>query len=843
MTNNNNNNGARSIFFTDAAPTNNRDMLSRFLSHLEYSLVKDTTTVQPWDIYYALSLTLRDRLIERWLRTQYQYRKQDVKKVYYLSMEFLIGRLLKNTLINLDAFDRVYDMLKQMGYDLEDIVEQEPDMGLGNGGLGRLAACFMDSLATGSYPAYGYGIRYEFGIFKQAIVQGYQVEEPDHWLKYGCPWEIRRPEITYRVRFGGRVLEEKDADGLPIFHWVDSEDVMAVAWDIPIPGYKVDNVNNLRLWQATATDEFDFDYFNSGDYVKAVEKKNISENISKVLYPNDNFHLGRTLRLKQEYFFVSATLQDIFAAWKQDHDDFEGFADKNAIQLNDTHPALAIPEMLRIFIDEEGLSFLDAWEITKKVFSYTNHTILPEALEKWSVRLFEELLPRHLMLIYQINNHVMGEVSRAYPGNFVRMRNMSIIEESPEKSVRMAQLCMHGSHTVNGVAQIHSEILKERVFSDFYQMRPEMFQNKTNGITPRLWLRCCNPQLASLITEHIGNAWVQDLSELRALEPFAQDADFLEALREVKLINKKALSKHIYQSVGVRVSPEAVFDVQIKRLHEYKRQLLNVLGTLGRYYEIKQNPQADYVPRVVIFAGKAAPGYFMAKRVIKLINSIADVINNDAEINDALKVVFLPNYSVSLAEKIIPAADLSEQISTAGFEASGTGNMKFALNGALTIGTMDGATVEMAQEIGEENMFIFGLRADEVNKLKSEGYDPWKYYNENTMLREVVDSIRNNTYCPDEPGLFAPVGRSLLEDGDPYLMLADFEDYVRTSFQADELYLKPDEWAARVVLNIARSGKFSADRSIAEYARDIWKIKPVNVSISKAKPAPEAKDG
>ncbi len=453
--------------------------------------------------------------------------------------------------------------------------------------------------------------------------------------------------------------------------------------------------------------------------------------------------------------------------------------------------------MLRIFIDEEGLSFLDAWEITKKVFSYTNHTILPEALEKWSVRLFEELLPRHLMLIYQINNHVMGEVSRAYPGNFVRMRNMSIIEESPEKSVRMAQLCMHGSHTVNGVAQIHSEILKERVFSDFYQMRPEMFQNKTNGITPRLWLRCCNPQLASLITEHIGNAWVQDLSEIRALEPFAQDADFLEALREVKLINKKALSKHIYQSVGVRVSPEAVFDVQIKRLHEYKRQLLNVLGTLGRYYQIKQNPQADYVPRVVIFAGKAAPGYFMAKRVIKLINSIADVINNDAEINDALKVVFLPNYSVSLAEKIIPAADLSEQISTAGFEASGTGNMKFALNGALTIGTMDGATVEMAQEIGEENMFIFGLRADEVNKLKSEGYDPWKYYNDNPMLREVVDSIRNDTYCPDEPGLFAPVGRSLLEDGDPYLMLADFEDYVRTSFQADELYLKPAEWAAR----------------------------------------------
>lgn len=827
----NNNSDFRSIFFTDAAQHNGRDIKSRFLSHLEYSLVKDTTTVQPWDVYFALSLSLRDRLIERWLRTQYEYRKRDVKKVHYLSMEFLIGRLLNNTLINLDAFDGVYDMLRHMGYTLEDVVEQEPDMGLGNGGLGRLAACFMDSLATGAYPAYGYGIRYEFGIFKQNIVQGHQVEEPDHWLKNGCPWEIRRPELTYRVRFGGRVVEQKDISGLSEYAWVDTEDVMAVAWDIPIPGYKVDNVNNLRLWQATASDEFDFEYFNSGDYVKAVEKKNISENISKVLYPNDNFHLGRTLRLKQEYFFISATLQDIFAAWKQDHDDFAAFADKNAIQLNDTHPALAIPEMLRIFIDEEGLSFLEAWEITKNVFSYTNHTILPEALEKWNLRLFEELLPRHLMLIYLINNHVMGEISRAYPGNFVRMRNMSIIEEAPEKSLRMAQLCMHGSHTVNGVARIHSEILKERVFTDFYQMRPQMFQNKTNGITPRLWLRACNPQLASLITEHIGDGWIKDLSKISALEAHADNTDFLEALREVKLINKKALTRYIYQSIGVRVNPEAIFDVQIKRLHEYKRQLLNVLGTLARYYQIKQSPEAYYVPRVVIFAGKAAPGYFLAKRLIKLINSIADVINNDAEVQDYLKVVFLPNYSVSLAEKIIPAADLSEQISTAGFEASGTGNMKFALNGALTIGTLDGATVEMAEEIGEENMFIFGLKADEVNALKSEGYDPWKYYAQNPMLSQVIESIRKDSFCPEEPGLFLPIAQSLLEDKDPYLILADFEAYCQASDLADELYRKPRQWDSKVVLNIARSGKFSADRAIGEYARDIWKIKPVNISI------------
>lgn len=828
----NNNNDFRSIFFTDAAQNNGRDIKSRFLSHLEYSLVKDTTTVQPWDVYFALSLTLRDRLIERWLRTQYEYRKRDVKKVYYLSMEFLIGRLLNNTLINLDAFDGVYDMLREMGYTLEEIVEQEPDMGLGNGGLGRLAACFMDSLATGSYPAYGYGIRYEFGIFKQSIVQGHQVEEPDHWLKSGCPWEIRRPDINYRVRFGGRVIEGKDENGLDQYDWVDTEDVMAVAWDIPIPGYKVDNVNNLRLWQATATDEFDFEYFNSGDYVKAVEKKNISENISKVLYPNDNFHLGRTLRLKQEYFFISATLQDIFAAWKHDHPDYEGFASKNAIQLNDTHPALAIPEMLRIFIDEEGFSFLEAWEITKNVFSYTNHTILPEALEKWNLRLFEELLPRHLLLIYQINNHVMGEISRAYPGNFVRMRNMSIIEEAPEKSLRMAQLCMHGSHTVNGVARIHSEILKERVFADFYQMRPQMFQNKTNGITPRLWLRACNPQLASLITEHIGDGWMKDLSQIQALEKHAQNPDFLEALREVKLINKKALSRYIFQNTGIRVNPQAIFDVQIKRLHEYKRQLLNVLGTLASYFRIKQSPEAYYVPRVVIFAGKAAPGYFMAKRLIKLINSMAEVINSDAEVQDYLKVVFLPNYNVSLAEKIIPAADLSEQISTAGFEASGTGNMKFALNGALTIGTLDGATVEMAEEIGEENMFIFGLKADEVNTLKNEGYDPWKYYAEDAALREVVDSIRKETFCADEPGLFVPIAQSLLENKDPYLMLADFAAYCKASDAADELYRNPEAWDAKVVLNIARSGKFSADRAISEYAKDIWKIEPVKLTRS-----------
>ncbi|NLK50742.1 MAG: glycogen/starch/alpha-glucan phosphorylase, partial [Candidatus Cloacimonetes bacterium] len=526
-----------------------------------------------------------------------------------------------------------------------------------------------------------------------------------------------------------------------------------------------------------------------------------------------------------------ATLQDIFAGFKRDHDDLNELPNKVAIQLNDTHPAIAIPEMLRILIDEERLSWESAWEITKKVFSYTNHTILPEALEKWSLPLFEELLPRHLMLIYQINNHVMGEISRLYPGNIIRMRNMSIIEEGPEKSLRMAQLCMHGSHTVNGVAALHSRIIKERIFPDFYQMRPEMFQNKTNGITPRLWLRACNPLLSSLITEHIGDSWIRNLEHIQGIEQYAEDADFQDGILEAKAINKRNLARLIYRTTGVRVVHNAIFDVQIKRLHEYKRQLLNVLGTLARYWRIKENPTADYVPRVVIFAGKAAPGYFVAKRLIKLINCIGDVINKDPDVKDRLKVIFLPNYNVSLAEKIIPAADLSQQISTAGFEASGTGNMKFALNGALTIGTLDGATVEMAEEIGEENMFIFGLTAEEVSALKQSGYDPWQYYSQDAQIRQVIDSIRGNLFCPDEPGVFHPITETLLEHGDQYLQLADFQSYLQANDLADELYRQPRAWAHKAILNIARCHKFSADRAVREYAEEIWNITPLQVSL------------
>ncbi len=824
-------NDFHSIFFTDKAEECSDDIKSLFLRHLEYSLVKDTTTVKPWDIYYALCLSLRDRLIERWLRTQYEYRKQDVKKVCYLSMEFLIGRLLGNTLNNLGEYDNSYDMLKEMGYALEDIAELEPDMGLGNGGLGRLAACFMDSLATQAYPAYGYGIRYEFGIFKQTIVQGYQVEEPDHWLKKGCPWEIQRPEINYRVRFGGKVLSEEMPDGRIQHRWVDTEDVMAVAWDIPIPGYQVDNVNNLRLWQATATDEFDFDYFNNGDYVRAVEQKNISENISKVLYPNDNVHLGKVLRLQQEYFFVSATLQDIFNGWLQDHDSFSELPDKLAIQLNDTHPALAIPEMLRILIDEQRLNFEPAWEITRSCFSYTNHTILSEALEKWSVKLFEQLLPRHLMLIYQINNHILGEVTRLYPGNIIKMRNLSVIEEGVEKGLRMAQLCLHGSHAVNGVASLHTQILRERIFPDFYEMYPERFFSVTNGITPRLWLRVCNPQLASLITEHLGASWVGNLDYISGLANYCEDAEFQADFLEIKAMNKKALARHIYRATGIRVLPDSVFDVQIKRLHEYKRQLLNILGTIARYRRIKEDPRGKYVPRTVIFAGKAAPGYYLAKLMIKLINNIGDVVNKDPEVADRLKVVFLPDYSVSLAEKIIPAADVSEQISTAGYEASGTGNMKFALNGALTLGTLDGANVEMAEAIGAENMFIFGLNAQEVSQLKQDGYNPGEFYQDNPELRGAIDAIAKDEFSASEQGIFGPIVKSLLQDGDPYLILADFASYLDASRRIDELYLNRSEWARKAILNVARIGKFSADRAIREYAENIWDIRPLRLDL------------
>jgi starch phosphorylase len=822
-------NDFRSIFFSDKAEECSNEIKSLFLNHLEYSLIKDTTTVKPWDVYYALALSLRDRLIERWLRTQYEYRKQDVKKVYYLSMEFLIGRLLGNSLSSLQVYDESYDMLKEMGYALEDIAELEPDMGLGNGGLGRLAACFMDSLATLGLPSAGYGIRYEYGIFFQSIRDGYQVETPDNWLRLGNIWEFPRPEFLYNVNFYGRVEQFHDNEGKLKHRWVDAEEIMAMAYDTPVPGYKNNTVNNLRLWSAKASREFDLNYFNDGDYIKAVSEKSVSENITKVLYPNDNVFEGKELRLKQEYFFVSATIQDIVRRYKKTHSGFKDFPDMVAIQLNDTHPAIAIPDLMRILMDDEGLCWEESWDITVKTFGYTNHTILPEALERWPVSLMEKVLPRHMQIIYEINRRFIEQLNSMYPGNNSMVSELSIIEEGPEKKVRMANLAIIGSHSLNGVAALHSEILKTHVFKDFYKLWPEKFNNKTNGITQRRWLKLCNPRLSNLITGVIGDGWITDLYQMKQLKPYSEKEDFQQQWLDVKKANKEFLAKYIISHNGIAVNVDSIFDIQVKRLHEYKRQLLNCLHVIAMYNRIKDNPNGNFVPRTVIFAGKAAPGYYMAKLIIKLINSVGETVNNDPQVRDKLKLLFLRNYAVSNAEKIIPAADLSEQISTAGTEASGTGNMKFALNGALTIGTLDGANVEIREEVGDENIFIFGLDADGVSSLKKSGYNPFYYYNNNPELSRVINQIQNGFFSKSQPDLFRPIVDSLLYQGDTYMLFADFDSYVKCQERVAEAFTDRKKWARMSILNTAGMGKFSTDRTIAEYAKDIWNVKPVQV--------------
>jgi len=818
-----------SIFFSDQIDHKLKNLRDKFYYHLEYSMVKDITTIKVRDIYQALALSIRDNLIEKWLRTDYEYYKGNHKIVNYLSMEFLVGRLMIDSLNSLGILEEASELVKELNYSLSDIEELEPDMGLGSGGLGRLAACFLDSLATHNYPAMGYGIRYEFGIFKQLIRQGYQVEEPDNWLRTNNPWEIKRPEITYRIKFGGRVERHDRVDGKTLFYWVDTEDLMAVAWDIPVLGYRTNNVNTLRLWQAQGTDIFDFEYFNNGDYIKAVEKKNISENLSKVLYPNDNFHLGKVLRLKQEYFFVSATLQDIFTNFKKHTSDYNRIPEKVAIQLNDTHPALAIPELMRILIDQERLEWDKAWAITQNTIAYTNHTVLPEALEKWGYDLLKELLPRHLQIIEEINLHLLNRVNSIYPGNMYKLKTMSIIEEGEIKHVRMANLCVEGSHSVNGVAKLHSEIIKKKIFKDFYELYPEKFNNKTNGITQRRWLDNCNKSLANYITSLIGDDWKKDLFELKKLEQYYDNDQVLNQLQEHKLHNKKELAKRIYKLTGIRVNPNSLFDVQVKRMHEYKRQLLNILHIIYLYNQIKDNPDADWTPRTIIFSGKAAPSYFVAKNIIKLIDAVGVKINSDLEVNDLLKVVFIPNYSVSLAEIIIPAADLSEQISTAGFEASGTGNMKLALNGALTLGTLDGANVEMREEFGEENIYIFGLKAEEVAKMKQEGYNPEGYYNSNPNLKRVIDMIRSNYFNSNEPGIFQPILDTLLKKGDYFMVLEDFQAYCDINHTISDDFKNTKLWYNKVLLNIARCGKFSSDRTIHEYAKDIWGLEQIKV--------------
>ena len=821
-------NGKSSIFFTDTEKPASYSLSNQFAENLEFRLIRDRITATGEDAYFALSLAIRDRLVRKWLRTQHHYIEKDVKRVYYLSLEYLMGRLLGNSLINMDYYEECSKILKEDGYSLEEIREFEHDMGLGNGGLGRLASCYLDSMATLELPAFGYGIRYEYGIFKQAIENGYQAEYPDSWLQNGNPWDILRRDLEYRVKFYGKSVEELKPDGTYKFNWTDTEDVLAVGYDIPVPGYKNNTVNNLRLWQAKACSDFSFKEFNAGDYVAAVSSKTDSETISKVLYPNDSYVEGKFLRLKQQYFFVSATLQDIIRKFKINHESFDKFAEKNTIQLNDTHPVIAIPELMRILIDEEGLSWKKSWEITSKTFAYTNHTVVPEALEEWSLQLFEELLPRHIQIVYEINRRFLEDVKTNYSTDPNILSKLSIINDHDGKSVRMANLAIVGSFAVNGVAALHTEILKTRIFPHFNKIYPDKFINITNGITPRRWLKTANPFLSNIITDRIGEGWVYNLNELHKLESFIEDDNFREEFRNAKWLNKKLLIDFIEGENGIKINPESMFDVQIKRFHEYKRQLLNVLHIITLYNRIKDDPKLEIVPRTIIFAGKAAPAYVMAKQIIKLINSVADVVNNDPDVGDKLKIVFIPDYSVTLAEKIIPAADLSEQISMAGLEASGTGNMKFALNGALTIGTMDGANIEIREEVGKENIFIFGLLAEEVVKLKSGGYNPKTFYNSNEMLKRVIDMIADDFFSKKEPGIFKSIIDSLLGT-DYYCLLADYQSYVDEQDKVSKLYLNTEEWTKKSIRNVESVGKFSSDRSIREYAEKIWNVHPIRI--------------
>ncbi len=791
---------------------------------------KDEYFATAYDYYMALAYTVRDRLTHRRIKTAQTYFERDAKMVYYLSAEFLIGRLLINNLINLGMYDQMRQALKESGLNLDDLLEREEEPGLGNGGLGRLAACFLDSMATLEIPAMGYGIRYEFGIFRQLIANGWQHECPDNWLRFGNPWEIARPDYIVEVKFGGHTEAFTDDEGNYRVHWMARNTVYGTPYDTPVPGYRNNTVNTLRLWSARAGEDFNFQVFDAGDYTQAVAEKTFSENISKVLYPNDNTPQGKELRLKQEYFFVSCSLQDIIRLYLRKHDNFDAFPDKVAIQLNDTHPAIGVAELMRLLIDEHGVEWNYAWDITRRTFAYTNHTLLAEALEKWSVNLFRKLLPRHLEIIYEINYKFLDEVRSKYPDEPERLARMSLIQEGHEQMVRMAHLACVGSHTVNGVAALHTELVKQELMHDFYEMFPEKFQNKTNGITPRRWLLMSNPALSSLITEKIGDSWITNLDDLRRLEEFVHHADFQQRWRDIKQFNKQRLADHILRNNGIEVSPHSLFDVQIKRIHEYKRQLLNVLHVITLYHRMKANPGMDMLPRTVIFGGKAAPGYFMAKMVVKLINSVADMVNHDPDVGDRLKVIFLANYGVALGEISYPAADLSEQISTAGKEASGTGNMKFALNGALTIGTLDGANVEIREEVGAENFFLFGLTAPEVLEMKAKGYNPQHFYQGDEELRQVVDSIRSGYFSPKEPDLFRAIVDALMH-GDEYMLMADYRAYVDCQDRVSQAYRNQDEWTRMSILNVARMGKFSSDRTIREYCNDIWHVQPMSVTL------------
>ncbi|MGA7616151.1 MAG: glycogen/starch/alpha-glucan phosphorylase [Thermoanaerobaculia bacterium] len=803
-------------------------IIETFAHHMMYTVARDQYTASNLDVFNATAMTVRDRLMERWFRTQDIFYRKDVKRVYYLSLEFLLGRALLNFVLNLGAEPQFAEAMRLLGYNLEQIEEKEADAGLGNGGLGRLAACFLDSASTLALPFYGYGIRYEYGIFRQRIQNGFQEEAPDNWLRYGNPWEVPRPDVLFRVKFYGRVQYYRDEQGRDRIDWVDTQDVYAMPYDVPVPGYRNNTVNSLRLWAARSSREFDLARFNAGQYVAAVEDKTQTENISKVLYPPDDQYAGRELRLKQQYFFVSATIQDVIRRFcKKPGRRWESLPDKVAIQLNDTHPAVAIAELMRVLVDRYCLDWEKAWSITQKVFGYTNHTVLPEALEVWPIDIFGRLLPRHLQIIEEIDRRLRQEVSTRYPGDYERVRKMAVIDEVG-RGVRMANLAIVGSHSVNGVAELHTDILRQKIFPEFDELFPGRFNNKTNGITPRRWLLQSNPRLAALISEAIGDGWVKDLDQLRGLEPFAEDPGFRERWGRVKDANKHALAGWIHDTWDIVTDPETILDVQVKRIHEYKRQLLNVLHVIALFHRIVDGDQS-VVPRTVLFAGKSAPSYAMAKLVIKLVHSVGALVRSHPAASTKLNVVFLPNYGVSCAERIFPACELSEQISTAGMEASGTGNMKASLNGALTIGTLDGANVEIRNEVGEENIFIFGRTAEEIDALRASGYNPREYIDRDPTLARVITALSQGLGIED-PGMFRPIVDALV-GGDRYFHCADFGSYMEAQQRAARLYLDREAWNRLSILNVARMGKFSGDRTVRQYADEIWGARSVPIEM------------
>ncbi len=795
-----------------------------YAEHLKYELGRDRFTSTKNNRYIALARTIRDRLIGRWIETQQAHHDDRVKRVYYLSLEFLMGRALGNNIINSKLLGAVEEAMQDLHVDWEELRDVEVDAGLGNGGLGRLAACFLDSMATLQIPAVGYGLRYNYGIFRQTIENGYQVEHPDNWLAHGYPWEIARHELQIPVRYEGRV-ENWTENGRQRHRWVDAKPVLGVAFDTPVVGYGGATVNTLRLWSAFATEDFDFEDFNKGDYIASIASKTEAENLTKVLYPNDLHYLGKELRLKQQYLFVACSLWDIVRRFKHDKEPWENFPDRVAIQMNDTHPSLAVPELMRILIDQEGLEPDQAWEITVKTLGYTNHTLMPEALEKWPVPMLEKILPRHLQIIYDINFKFMQKVAIAFPGDVDKMSRMSLIEESEPKQVRMANLCIIGSHSTNGVAAIHTELLKSRVVPDFADMYPERFNSKTNGITQRRWLLKANQPLANLITSRIGDSWITHLDDLKKLEQYADDPEFQAQFRDTKRKAKLTLVEQVRKETGFALNPDSIFDTQVKRLHEYKRQMMNALHIIMLYNRLRKNPDMPWTPQTFLFGAKAAPGYEMAKLIIKLINNVAAVVNNDPVIGDRLKVYFLPNYRVSLAEKIIPASDVSEQISTAGTEASGTGNMKFMLNGAITIGTLDGANIEIMEEVGRENMYIFGLAADEAKSL-SENYTPYDWSQQTPAIKEALELLLGGHFSVGEGPIFEPIRKSLLDWGDRYLVIADLAAYSEAHAKLQADYRDEKSWTRKAILNVARSGKFSSDRTIMEYATEIWNTPP-----------------